>query len=178
MRWMKISRFLAIFACLLFFLCVAFGQQVPSPADIPTPSDAPQPQPGISDTGDVALGAPIEYGRLDYPKQALATHVQGAVVVKLLVGKNGKVKKSSVVSGDPLLADAAVRHAQMGVRFVLCKRKIDRGDHDCHNPFRNIEGRSTEYLSHVPSPQGLRPLGSSQSRERCYSSKSNLCAGS
>lgn len=47
--------------------------------------------------GEVALGNPIQYGRLDYPKQALSNHIQGAVVLKLLVAKSGKVKNVSVV---------------------------------------------------------------------------------
>src|SRR5690242_4852348 len=58
-------------------------------------------------SGEVALGEPIEHGRLDYPKPALNNRIQGAVVLKLLVGKNGKVKSLSLVSGDPVLSDAA-----------------------------------------------------------------------
>ena len=64
---------------------------------------------------EVALGEPIEYGRLDYPKQALNNHVQGAVVLKLLVGKNGKVKGVSLVNGDPMLSDAASHAAKKWV---------------------------------------------------------------
>jgi len=132
MKRMKISRLIVIFASLLSFSCVTLGQQVPSPADTPKQSNATPPQPEISDNGDVALGAPIEFGRLDYPKQALATHVQGAVVLKLLVGKNGKVKNASAVIGDPLLADAAVR----------ATRKWVYGSYD-------VDGKATEATTTV-----------------------------
>jgi len=44
----------------------------------------------------------------DYPPEAIAAQIQGDVVLDVLIGKNGKIKKVSVGSGDPILANAAV----------------------------------------------------------------------
>jgi TonB family protein len=43
-----------------------------------------------------------------YPAQALSQHVQGAVVLHVRTGREGAVEDVQVVSGNPLLADAAV----------------------------------------------------------------------
>jgi TonB family protein len=43
----------------------------------------------------------------EYPEQARDQHIQGAVVLVALVGKDGAVEKLSTVSGDPQLAVAA-----------------------------------------------------------------------
>jgi TonB family protein len=42
-----------------------------------------------------------------YPEQARQQHVQGPVVLNAIVGKSGTVQELKVVSGDPLLVDAA-----------------------------------------------------------------------
>lgn len=43
-----------------------------------------------------------------YPEMARRMHVGGAVVVKVTIGPDGKVKSASVVSGHPLLTQAAL----------------------------------------------------------------------
>lgn len=43
----------------------------------------------------------------EYPAKALNAGIQGDVVLNVLIGKNGKVKNITVVSGDPMLAHAA-----------------------------------------------------------------------
>jgi len=43
----------------------------------------------------------------EYPAQANQANVRGAVMLKVLVGTDGKVKNSSVVQGHPLLDQAA-----------------------------------------------------------------------
>lgn len=47
-----------------------------------------------------------------YPLQASAARVQGEVVVAAVVGRNGNVIESRVVSGPPLLRDAALNAVQ------------------------------------------------------------------
>jgi len=66
------------------------------------------PLSSIDSAGDVFMGEPVESVTPKYPKNALANHVQGAVVLRIGVGKNGKVKNVTVISGDPQLADAAI----------------------------------------------------------------------
>jgi TonB family protein len=43
-----------------------------------------------------------------YPEMARRMHVGGAVVVKITIGPDGKVKSASALSGHPLLTQAAV----------------------------------------------------------------------
>ena len=43
-----------------------------------------------------------------YPHEARSRKVEGVVVVRLLIDKEGLVKKADVVSGDPLLTEAAL----------------------------------------------------------------------
>jgi protein TonB len=45
----------------------------------------------------------------EYPAMAKQAHIQGAVVLAAVIGKDGKVKEVRVVSGQPLLAQAAER---------------------------------------------------------------------
>lgn len=42
-----------------------------------------------------------------YPKEAKDAHVQGTVRLEAIVGKDGAIKESKVLSGDPVLAQAA-----------------------------------------------------------------------
>ena len=44
----------------------------------------------------------------NYPPLAREAGVEGTVVVRALVGKDGKVKKTILISGNPMLADAAM----------------------------------------------------------------------
>lgn len=44
----------------------------------------------------------------EYPAQALAQHIQGAVALDVRVGTDGRVQEIKVASGHPLLAEAAV----------------------------------------------------------------------
>jgi TonB family protein len=43
-----------------------------------------------------------------YPAEAKEAHIEGAVVFHVVIGPDGKIKKSEIVSGDPALAKAAV----------------------------------------------------------------------
>jgi periplasmic protein TonB len=43
----------------------------------------------------------------DYPPLAKSAHIEGAVVLQAVIGKDGKVKDVRVVSGHPMLAQAA-----------------------------------------------------------------------
>jgi protein TonB len=44
-----------------------------------------------------------------YPQEAKAAHIEGTVRMNVLVGKDGAVKDIAVVSGDPILSEAAVQ---------------------------------------------------------------------
>jgi len=52
---------------------------------------------------DEALGRQISWESAKYPKDALTNKAQGTVVLRLTVGKDGKVTRVDVVSGQPEL---------------------------------------------------------------------------
>lgn len=45
----------------------------------------------------------------EYPKKARKQHVEGTVRLHTIIAKDGSVKNLEVVSGDPLLVDAALK---------------------------------------------------------------------
>jgi TonB family protein len=65
-------------------------------------SAAPAPTPPPS-----ANGYLLERVEPQYPEAARQQHIQGPVVLNVLVGPTGLVREASVISGDPLLAQAA-----------------------------------------------------------------------
>jgi TonB family protein len=54
-----------------------------------------------------ALARIVDRIEPEYPDAAKAHHVQGSVVLDVLVGRDGRVQRLSVVRGHPRLADAA-----------------------------------------------------------------------
>jgi TonB family protein len=55
---------------------------------------------------------PIKTQKADYPDAARAKGIQGQVVVKVEINEAGEVEHAEVVSGDPLLTDAALNAAK------------------------------------------------------------------
>ena len=47
-----------------------------------------------------------------YPQKARKKYIQGTVMLKAIVSKQGDVVGLSVISGDPLLSDAAINAAK------------------------------------------------------------------
>jgi len=50
--------------------------------------------------------------KASYPSAAFAQSVQGQVVVKVVISETGDVEKAEVISGDPVLAKAAIEAAK------------------------------------------------------------------
>ena len=57
---------------------------------------------------DVAEDSLVHRVEPQYPEQALVQHVQGTVLLDVLMNRQGAVQNILLVSGDPLLADAAI----------------------------------------------------------------------
>ena len=78
----------------------------------PTPPPPPAPQsipPGaVRVGGDVARGNLINQVRPVYPEPARAARIQGVVLLQTAIDKTGQVVGIAVLSGHPLLIDAAV----------------------------------------------------------------------
>ena len=75
-------------------------QQAAAREDDGSAPPAPTPVPS-------ANGYLLERVEPQYPEAARQQHIQGPVVLNVLVGPTGLVRETSVISGDPLLAQAA-----------------------------------------------------------------------
>jgi protein TonB len=64
----------------------------------------------------ISGGEPEQHLMPDYPPRALQGNIQGTVVLKALVGKDGRVRSVEFVSGPPLLA-SVVLEAVRGWRY-------------------------------------------------------------
>ncbi len=71
-------------------------------------SDASVPKSTASSPGDSTKLEPLKIQKATYPAEAAQKQIQGQVWVKLLVSETGDVENVEVVSGDPILAKAAV----------------------------------------------------------------------
>jgi TonB family protein len=78
------------------------------PAAKNTGTNTAQPNPKVSQSQDVAEGGLLRRVEPEYPEKALAQRVQGPVVLGLRIGKDGAVQNVNLVSGDPLLVNAAM----------------------------------------------------------------------
>ncbi|HLM80621.1 MAG TPA: energy transducer TonB [Terriglobales bacterium] len=84
--------------------------QPASKTDAPSPavSDASVPESTASSPGDSSKLEPLKIQKATYPAEAAQKQIQGQVWVKLMVSETGDVENVEVVSGDPVLARAAV----------------------------------------------------------------------
>jgi TonB family protein len=85
------------------------GHEAHSPQPNSSSTTAATPQPT---TGDSKILEIIHEQKADYPIAAERDRIQGEVVVKVQVSEMGDVEKTEVLSGDPILADSAVRAAR------------------------------------------------------------------
>lgn len=85
----------------------AVSQEQQAPADAPAPS-AVSSEASKDSTQVVAIKTYMP----DYPERARDRGIQGHVVVRVTISEEGKVEKTDVVSGHPLLVDAAVSAAK------------------------------------------------------------------
>jgi TonB family protein len=84
--------------------------QPPAPSSDSDKKTAPD-QPPAAVPGDSTTLEPIKTQKAAYPEEAREKQLQGQVMVKMLVSETGDVDSVEVVSGDPILAKAAVASA-------------------------------------------------------------------
>ena len=89
---------------------VSDDEPPPPPAPKPTPTPAPKPKTVVS--GGVLNGKAISKPTPAYPPIARAARASGTVTVQILVDESGNVVSAEVVSGHPLLQQAAVQAAR------------------------------------------------------------------
>jgi periplasmic protein TonB len=86
---------------------VAVGQESNN-ADVPKP--APKLPQRVRVSSGVAVGLSIKKSRVEphYPEEAKGARIQGRVVLRAESSKDGIVQDLQLVSGDPVLAQAAI----------------------------------------------------------------------
>lgn len=83
------------------------SQVSPDPDKKTSPDQSPPTAPA-----DSTQLEPIKTVKATYPDQAREKQLQGQVLVKMLVSETGDVEQVDVISGDPILAKAAVEAAK------------------------------------------------------------------
>ncbi len=85
----------------------------PPPPPPPKPEPTPTPPPKkITVSGGVLQGSAISKVQPPYPPIAKAARASGAVQVQVTISEEGRVIEAAVLSGHPLLRDAAVQAAR------------------------------------------------------------------
>ncbi len=87
----------------------------PPPPPKPEPTPTPAPPKKITVSGGVLQGSAVKRVQPPYPPIAKAARAAGAVQVQVTIGEDGRVIDAAVVSGHPLLRDAAVQAARQWV---------------------------------------------------------------
>ena len=102
------------------------AQELLPPAIAASPASNSAPFDSAANSGTLSqAGLPISQGRSGggllrrvqptYPKQALASRIQGSVTLMGIVGEQGRLQDLKIVNGDPLLARAALEAIQQWV---------------------------------------------------------------
>jgi TonB family protein len=95
---------------LLLAIPVLPGAQDKSPASSPgqlSPAASPSPSPGDSTRLEI-----LKSQKADYPLEAIEKEMQGEVWLKLHISEAGDVESTELISGEPILAEAAKDAAQ------------------------------------------------------------------
>lgn len=87
----------------------------PPPAPKPEPTPPPAPPKKITVSGGVLQGSALKRVQPPYPPIAKAARAAGAVQVQVTISEDGRVISADVISGHPLLRDAAVQAARQWV---------------------------------------------------------------
>jgi len=94
------------------------GDDAPPPPPPPPPPPQPEPPPPpkqIKVSGGVLQGSALRRVQPQYPPIAKAARASGAVQVQVTISEEGRVIDAAVVSGHPLLRDAAVQAARQWI---------------------------------------------------------------
>ncbi|MGH9679002.1 MAG: energy transducer TonB, partial [Candidatus Acidiferrales bacterium] len=78
-----------------------------APGQIP-PETASAPLAPVKVPANITEAAILSRTTPEYPARARAAHIQGDVVLRAIIDKEGKISEVHVLSGDELLAEAAV----------------------------------------------------------------------
>jgi protein TonB len=91
------------------------GDEPPPPPPPPKPTPEPTPKQIQKISSGVLPGMALQKPAPPYPPIAKAARASGAVVVQVLISEDGRVEQAEVLSGHPLLRDAALQAAKRWV---------------------------------------------------------------
>jgi periplasmic protein TonB len=84
----------------------------PPPPKPPEPTPTPAPPKKLTVSGGVLQGKAINKVQPPYPPIAKAARAAGAVQVQVTISEEGRVLEAAVITGHPLLRDAALQAAR------------------------------------------------------------------
>lgn len=84
-------------------------EQASPPATQGDASSQPQLPKRVRISSGVSTGLLIRKANPNYPDKARAQRIEGPVVLRVIVSKEGKITQLALVSGEPLLASAAIK---------------------------------------------------------------------
>jgi periplasmic protein TonB len=91
------------------------GGDDPPPPPPPPPTPAPTPKQIQKISSGVLPGMAISKPPPPYPPIARAARASGAVVIQVVISEDGRVEQAEVLSGHPLLREAALQAAKRWV---------------------------------------------------------------
>jgi len=97
-------------------LATVSSPEAPMPKPPKLPVDKPKDRAPIKVSGPILQGKAIERKIPDYPQLARPIHLEGRVVVEVVISPDGRVESAHAISGHPLFVKAAT-DAAWGWRF-------------------------------------------------------------
>jgi len=101
-----------------------------------------------------------------YPAIAKAARIQGTVVIEAIISKRGLVKEAHIVSGQPMLARAALEAVSRALSALLAQWPAGRGGHNHQHQF--CFGKLNRPLPRHKSSDGCIPLVVPSGREALW----------
>lgn len=104
-----LGRFVIVCGCAAFLPGIfAHAQETVPPPPAPTPVRPALPPGAVRISSAVIQGLLIKKAPLEYPEEARAMGLQGAVVLHVLIAKDGHPQEVAVVSGPSILQKPAL----------------------------------------------------------------------
>jgi TonB family protein len=104
-------HYLALFLLAVPLLAGAQDNSPSSPAQSPAASSSSSSEAAAS-AGDSTRLEILKSQKADYPLEAVEKEMQGEVWLKLHISETGDVESTDLISGEPILAEAAIHAAQ------------------------------------------------------------------
>jgi TonB family protein len=92
----------------LIFSSLPWALAIQNPSPTPSTTEIQKKPPMLRISSNVAHGLLIHQVNPAYPREAHKNHIQGDVILLVIIDKEGNVAKLKPLKGEPLLTDAAI----------------------------------------------------------------------